>query len=126
MQTKRKVRSDKKCTVQTRLTNREMVLFNRFKLQMDYRNVLETVNQCIIRGLEDGTDTYIDDDEITAIKARRVSDRDTVLVNGRIHSDLHYIFKYLQGEFNLNQRQLLYILIARIVERNGMDFREGE
>lgn len=118
----RKVRSDKKSTVQTRLTKKEIVVLNRFKERLGYQTILDTVNYCVQRGLEDGIDTYIDDDEINAIKARRVSDRDTILVNGRIHSESHYIFKHIQTEFNLNQRQLLYILILRILEREGVDF----
>lgn len=118
----RKVRSDKKFTVQTRLTQNEIVLLNRFKSSINCANKLDTVNYCISRGLEDGLDTYIDEGEISHVKARRVSEKDTTLVNGRINNDLYFIFKHLQDEFNLNQRQLLYILIARIVERYGMKF----
>ena len=125
METKRKLRSDKKHTVQTRLTNKEIVLFNRFKLKMSFRNSLETVNHCILRGLEEDVETYVDVEEINAIKARKVSDKDTVLVNGRINSELHYIFKFLQGEFNLNQRQLLYILIAGSLREMGWISENG-
>lgn len=116
------VRSDKKHTIQTRLTHPEIIVLNRFKLMKDFKSTLEAVNYCITRGLEDGLETFIDDSEINTIKSRKISDTDTILVNGRVNRNLYDVFRHVQAEFNLNQRQLLYILIKRIIERSNLKY----
>ncbi|KGR88384.1 hypothetical protein ACTHQ8_16625 [Lysinibacillus odysseyi] len=98
-----------------------MKMFNKFALHIKCRTKLEAVNYCIEKGLEEGLRTFIDDEEIHMVKARKVTDKETILINGRISNNHNYVFRYLQAEFNLNQRQLLYIIIGRISGRNGFE-----
>lgn len=98
-----------------------MRVFNKFGLSIGSKTKLDTVNFCILRGLQEGTDTYIDEDEINMVKSRRVTDKESILVNGRITGEQRTIFTFLQAEYNLNQRQLLYILVKRISERWGFN-----
>ncbi len=101
-----------------------MKMFNRFALHIKCRTKLDAVNYCIEKGLEEGLRTFIDEEEIRMVKARKVTDKETILINGRISNNQNYVFRYLQAEFDLNQRQLLYILVYRIVGRNGFEIEK--
>lgn len=120
----RKTRSDKKHTIQTRLTREEMKVFGRFMLHLNFNTVLETANYCITQGLQEGLNTFIVDYEIDAVKNRKVKDNDTILVNARLDAQTYEIFKHVRVEFVLNQRQLFYILIWRILDFHNFNLME--